>query len=55
VVKGNFQVPHYRKISSSLQLGAKEKANLENFTFFLVQGKLYHQGQDQVLRRCFED
>jgi hypothetical protein len=34
VAIGNFQVPHYRKIYGSLQSEAKEKASLENFTFF---------------------
>lgn len=50
----NFLILVNLNISNLLQLGTKENTSLESF-MFLVQGQLYHLGQDQVLRCCFED
>jgi hypothetical protein len=54
VVIGNFQIPHYWKISNSLlpKGKEKEKVNIRVLCFFFVQGKLYHQS---VLKCCLED
>jgi hypothetical protein len=40
VVTRNFQILHYQKISSSVQLRIKQKASFENFTFFFNSGKI---------------
>jgi len=55
VVLGNFRIPHYYKIFGSIQLGAKKKLVLKALHFSLLQGKLYRQGQDQVLKCCLQD
>ncbi len=33
----------------------KKKLILRALRFYLIQGKLYHQGQDQVLKHCLQD
>jgi hypothetical protein len=55
MVIGKFWVFVYLKKIVHYSEEQNKKLTLRALYFYLVYGKLYHQGQDHVLRCCFED